>query len=1100
MKIKATAITLLVMAGAMTCTETHGADTSSYNYQFRETSVLGKGKWVKIEVTRSGVYEISYTELRSMGFGSPEKVSVFGAGGKARSSRLIDGGRRTQSDDPEQKPVMHLNNKLYFWGQGVEEVTYGARGFERQSFNIYTKTGHYYLTDSAEPMLMESVDAGTAAAAVDRSRGVGYVYTEEDRMHGLDNDGYGQNYWDWQLAYNPSRAWNPYLEMAADNCKARVNVGIAPSVTENVNDHLLKVTVNTETKSAVLPKGTMFGLKNYSLADFNIGSLNKVVMSIGVEDAGAGLDMAYLDYWVMNYDKDLHKAPSTLVSEELGVEGNVEGGTGYVTVPAGCKVWDVSDAEKPAMLEMTGNNAYFAENEQPRHFIIFDPAKEQKRVANPVYMDNQNLHALQNEPYSLIIVTLPKFRTYAQQIADLHEQYDGIKVLVVTPQECYDEFTSGNMDPNAIRMLAKMIYQSAGNGKKLRNILLLGEMRINTRDTEGRGLPDEYIIAVHEGGYMSTRKPGLGIDMYGMMADKTNTGSNLFNQELQLGVGSLHISTEEEARLAVTKIRTYLEGLADADMAWMVNETLAASCTGDKHLHDEAVRTIEQTYGFCTDDIGTMMVHNTVMPDFYPGNQARGAFLESYNRGQLFTHYIGHANAVGLGGYLTGHDVMNGGGKVPGFFLFAGCDLTLPDFNESGVGSDIVLRTAKGAAGSFASCRTAWSTNNLNLSQFLIRGMFYSNPVTAVYRKTSPTIGEIYASCKTEGMNNFNELSYLLVGDPALTVPVPLQAMTHQTVGDQTRYTVGDIITVKGAVLKNGKTDTGFNGKAVIKLCAPTTTRYQVTYPQYSYLFAAEQLASAEAEVIDGEYTIRVAVPASAEKYMTGDASAAKMLNMYLAAYDPTTRQAGSVQFNTQLCAVGQSSDGMPEKDVTKPELNIEYDAAARAICVNVSDDLALVPGLGNGGAVYVEIDGRQMVNEDAQPGMGVSSYSTMIGVGHLGEGEHILTSYATDMAGNIGPRHNFRFTVGGEEMPQLTAEHVYGIEDIAFGVSGNVTDTMRIIIRDKKGATVVDEPCGADGYVWQCAGSNPGEYTAVLRDEKSPLHSSRVLTFHVLE
>lgn len=50
-------------------------------YQFTSQSKLAKGKWVKINIPESGVYEITYDELREMGFDNPSKVRVYGQGG-----------------------------------------------------------------------------------------------------------------------------------------------------------------------------------------------------------------------------------------------------------------------------------------------------------------------------------------------------------------------------------------------------------------------------------------------------------------------------------------------------------------------------------------------------------------------------------------------------------------------------------------------------------------------------------------------------------------------------------------------------------------------------------------------------------------------------------------------------------------------------------------------------------------------------------------------------------------------------------------------------------------------------------------------------------
>ena len=46
--------------------------------RYAEHSKLATGKWVKIRVKDEGVYQLSASSLKSMGFSNPEKVSLYG--------------------------------------------------------------------------------------------------------------------------------------------------------------------------------------------------------------------------------------------------------------------------------------------------------------------------------------------------------------------------------------------------------------------------------------------------------------------------------------------------------------------------------------------------------------------------------------------------------------------------------------------------------------------------------------------------------------------------------------------------------------------------------------------------------------------------------------------------------------------------------------------------------------------------------------------------------------------------------------------------------------------------------------------------------------
>ena len=48
---------------------------------YTSQSVLSSGHWVKIKVTKNGVYKLTASDLSKMGFSDPSKVSIYGYGG-----------------------------------------------------------------------------------------------------------------------------------------------------------------------------------------------------------------------------------------------------------------------------------------------------------------------------------------------------------------------------------------------------------------------------------------------------------------------------------------------------------------------------------------------------------------------------------------------------------------------------------------------------------------------------------------------------------------------------------------------------------------------------------------------------------------------------------------------------------------------------------------------------------------------------------------------------------------------------------------------------------------------------------------------------------
>ncbi|MEG1587660.1 MAG: hypothetical protein RR346_12385, partial [Bacteroidales bacterium] len=50
-------------------------------HTFANSSVLAQGRWVRISIQETGIYQITDAELRKMGFSDPSKVGVYGFGG-----------------------------------------------------------------------------------------------------------------------------------------------------------------------------------------------------------------------------------------------------------------------------------------------------------------------------------------------------------------------------------------------------------------------------------------------------------------------------------------------------------------------------------------------------------------------------------------------------------------------------------------------------------------------------------------------------------------------------------------------------------------------------------------------------------------------------------------------------------------------------------------------------------------------------------------------------------------------------------------------------------------------------------------------------------
>ena len=117
-------------------------------------SVLASGRWVKIRVPSSGVYEVSEALAQKAGFTDLSKVKVYGYGGNLQNERL-DGSELRTLDDLKEVATCTVNGHRLFYANGP--VTWSTNTATRRTRNPYSDYGYYFLTSNdAAPLTVDS--------------------------------------------------------------------------------------------------------------------------------------------------------------------------------------------------------------------------------------------------------------------------------------------------------------------------------------------------------------------------------------------------------------------------------------------------------------------------------------------------------------------------------------------------------------------------------------------------------------------------------------------------------------------------------------------------------------------------------------------------------------------------------------------------------------------------------------------------------------------------------------------------------------------------------------------------------------------------------
>ena len=152
------------------------ATAASRGDRYAAHSVLREGRWAKIRVPETGVYEITQTLVRRAGFTDLSRVKVYGYGG-ALQDEVLDEDYLIEHDDLKEVPTCTVGGRRLFHAEGP--VTWDSATTDRRTRNPYSDYGYYFLTESdGEPLTVDS------AAFIDSFREHPYYYHS---IHEVDN-------------------------------------------------------------------------------------------------------------------------------------------------------------------------------------------------------------------------------------------------------------------------------------------------------------------------------------------------------------------------------------------------------------------------------------------------------------------------------------------------------------------------------------------------------------------------------------------------------------------------------------------------------------------------------------------------------------------------------------------------------------------------------------------------------------------------------------------------------------------------------------------------------------------------------------------------
>jgi len=754
--------------------------------KYAGSSCLSSGHWIKVKITEDGIYKLTYSQLVSMGITNPSNPRVFGNGGKMLplNSALPRPDDLTENAIWVEKGTDGIFNQgdyILFYGKGPGEWRYNS---DEQMFlharHLYSNAAYYYITS----------DAG-----IGKSIALTEQITEPENIIVSTYDNFASHELDKVNLIKSGREWFEPLLSYGENEFSFTFPHLIPAVQVKLKTRLL---ARSGLNSSFLLKADGESVASIDLSSVNIASTtsdfastntsihtfttddDEMDISLTFQDNGYSAAECWLDYLVLNIRSQLVMTGSQMHFRDVESVGPGNISSFQLSgAQSSFRVWDITDTynvkELPAIFA-SGTLQLKARTDSLRSFILFDNTSflTPEIVENPV--PNQDLHGL--DPVDMVIVSHPDFLDQANQLANLHVIQDNLGTVVVTPDQIYNEFSSGAPDVSAIRDFIKMLYDRASVPEdKPRYLLLFGDGSFDNISNHKNNT--NYIITYQSSNSLSPTKSYVTDDFFGILDDGEEVVSGL----IDIGIGRLPVSSVDEAQAIISKIIHYTSPETRGEWRNMI---CFIGDDEDNNIHMKDANSLANQVNASYPAFITQKIFLDVYPqvsspsgEAYP--EVNIAINDRINSGALIINYIGHGNERGLAheGILGVSDILSWDNfdHMP-LFITATCEFSrFDDIERTGTGEinkktsageQVLLNPAGGGIGLLTTTRLVYSNPNYVLNQNFYNFVFEKDSDQEPYR-----LGDILRLTKNISGASENKRNFTLLGDPALKLAYP---------------------------------------------------------------------------------------------------------------------------------------------------------------------------------------------------------------------------------------------------------------------------------------------------------------------------------------
>ena len=756
------------------------ASTVTKSRSQTDLAVNLSGDWLKLHVSRTGLYSVSGAQLEQAGLSlaglASDNVRLYNASGlrinmpneQARPSfseiaTLIEDGGDGQFDS---------SDRIYFYGEAVDRWLYPEGSFARFENNSYTEYNVYWLPVSGSfldlPRRMATADGAPVQTPDTIITEIwGRSHAEKDSLLLKDPLGHIDDYqkWYWSNGDSLSLFVNTPGRIAGEETSINISARSGGVIGANINGFA---------GSPDFCNRFACGL----ITDDLVNGLNQIDLTLTSD----GSQQPGLDYLNITYRRDLRPENDLLqfVTEKVTGLAEISVVDNFSGTPV---LFDLTDPTNPVRITggQSSSGVYSFQSDLSasswNHFLI----TQLDQAFNPERIELTSVNDLRSvsEQIDMFVITSAQF----VGALDEYVQYrasDSLSIRVVTVEDVMDNFGFGLYDPVAIRDFLKYAYENYTSPVPSM-VLMVGDANHDFLDVMHTGVPNFVPAFIHS-------RPSIDVsysddnfvyfDKYGLLDSDTSL-TRVGDWGVDMLIARWPVTSTAEIARIVDRTKRYES--SDNFGYWRSRITLVADDEFGGRFDTETFHTSD------SEKLDTLFIpraynRNKIYMVEYPWVNSNkptvnDAIVSSFNQGALIVNYIGHGNPDVWAHehvFQRGSDLprLENHDKLPLVFA-ASCAIGFfDDPKREGMAEDLLVMPNGGGIGIISATRLVYAGDNAQFNRAVFDILFDEPELTVCEAMFSAKLRRQYLNDSTMYPVQ-NDRAYAFFGDPCLKLGIP---------------------------------------------------------------------------------------------------------------------------------------------------------------------------------------------------------------------------------------------------------------------------------------------------------------------------------------